>query len=566
MVTIRQAPQSQQPELVDLTVSDDESTEQGPSTSSQPSNEQARKPAKVMTKIKIPKDEPAATNADVRDGSSTGQPEASASRSQRPNELPAQEPGNVHRPANPCVCAHLISPHHGHYYMERCCYPGSLGQTTTTGSTCQRHHHFVPVRPSSVIQHTALAPTPQQILTLRMPPTVQAHGIARSPVSWSYPAMGQPPGVQQRQVDLSSSTGNSQASSTSDAASQTSQPTNQSTTVPTPARPVDGRCTMPAAIARSFMRVHPIHQRIWHSQQRQMEAQRRHMAMARTAPSEGGRPGSSWPHEQSANLQTAPEANRSANVQAEIVVEQRGDDPRQARHVHVHRLPFERYPTAPYTINSPHHQVAHFSFPGNLHISIGSGIQPSGPVDRVQPPAANSTDAPPPAHQQPPTHYPQPVYMHTIAPPPLIPLGGNALFSGPAVRMGRMGYPPPSAFLFHGGALPGGTAESLHNFIRLDEQRRLAQLSRGASQSCIERNTLSHTYKKPVRSAGAEAEAGEDNTEKCTICLCEYEEGEDVRRLPCMHLFHVSCVDQWLTTAKFCPLCRVDIEAQVESK
>ena len=42
----------------------------------------------------------------------------------------------------------------------------------------------------------------------------------------------------------------------------------------------------------------------------------------------------------------------------------------------------------------------------------------------------------------------------------------------------------------------------------------------------------------------------------------EFEEDEDVRRLPCMHLFHVPCVDQWLGLNKRCPICRVDIEAQ----
>ncbi|XP_075747877.1 E3 ubiquitin-protein ligase ARK2C-like [Rhipicephalus microplus] len=56
----------------------------------------------------------------------------------------------------------------------------------------------------------------------------------------------------------------------------------------------------------------------------------------------------------------------------------------------------------------------------------------------------------------------------------------------------------------------------------------------------------------------------EDNVEKCTICLSELEDNEEVRRLPCMHLFHIVCVDQWLTTNKRCPICRVDIEEHLK--
>lgn len=59
------------------------------------------------------------------------------------------------------------------------------------------------------------------------------------------------------------------------------------------------------------------------------------------------------------------------------------------------------------------------------------------------------------------------------------------------------------------------------------------------------------------------ADLSEDGLEKCTICLSEFEEDEDVRRLPCMHLFHIECVDQWLATNKRCPICRVDIEAHL---
>jgi hypothetical protein len=79
----------------------------------------------------------------------------------------------------------------------------------------------------------------------------------------------------------------------------------------------------------------------------------------------------------------------------------------------------------------------------------------------------------------------------------------------------------------------------------------------------IESNTLPHKFHKVIKSSNDEDESEENNGERCTICLCEYQEQEDVRRLPCMHLFHKECVDQWLPTNKRCPICRVDIESKV---
>mmetsp|Transcript_1851 Transcript_1851/g.5582 ORF Transcript_1851/g.5582 Transcript_1851/m.5582 type:complete len:628 (+) Transcript_1851:128-2011(+) len=46
-----------------------------------------------------------------------------------------------------------------------------------------------------------------------------------------------------------------------------------------------------------------------------------------------------------------------------------------------------------------------------------------------------------------------------------------------------------------------------------------------------------------------------DQTE-CMVCLCPFEEGERVRRLPCNHVFHTACVDEWLGRDAHCPLCR----------
>ncbi|KGL97098.1 RING finger protein 165, partial [Charadrius vociferus] len=108
--------------------------------------------------------------------------------------------------------------------------------------------------------------------------------------------------------------------------------------------------------------------------------------------------------------------------------------------------------------------------------------------------------------------------------------------------------------------------ESYEELLQLED--RLGSVSRGAVQNTIERFTFPHKYKKRRLQEGkAEQEDGEesDTDEKCTICLSMLEDGEDVRRLPCMHLFHQVCVDQWLATSKKCPICRVDIETQLGS-
>lgn len=42
----------------------------------------------------------------------------------------------------------------------------------------------------------------------------------------------------------------------------------------------------------------------------------------------------------------------------------------------------------------------------------------------------------------------------------------------------------------------------------------------------------------------------ENEREECVICLEDYQEGEDLRVLPCQHDFHAACVDAWLTTQK----------------
>ncbi|KAM6502262.1 hypothetical protein JOM56_002239 [Amanita muscaria] len=53
-------------------------------------------------------------------------------------------------------------------------------------------------------------------------------------------------------------------------------------------------------------------------------------------------------------------------------------------------------------------------------------------------------------------------------------------------------------------------------------------------------------------------------TETCPICIIDFEDGDDLRILPCegRHRFHQQCVDPWLLElSSSCPICRHDFHA-----
>jgi len=88
------------------------------------------------------------------------------------------------------------------------------------------------------------------------------------------------------------------------------------------------------------------------------------------------------------------------------------------------------------------------------------------------------------------------------------------------------------------------------SLLALDE---LIQPNRGASEEQIEtiptRKFLEGSL--PVDAA------------KCGICLQDYEVGEELSTLPrCLHHFHKTCIDKWLSINKICPVCREDIEGK----
>ncbi|XP_027797411.1 E3 ubiquitin-protein ligase RNF6 [Marmota flaviventris] len=42
----------------------------------------------------------------------------------------------------------------------------------------------------------------------------------------------------------------------------------------------------------------------------------------------------------------------------------------------------------------------------------------------------------------------------------------------------------------------------------------------------------------------------------CSVCISDYVTGNKLRQLPCMHEFHIHCIDRWLSENCTCPICR----------
>ncbi|KAJ4975485.1 hypothetical protein NE237_000591 [Protea cynaroides] len=49
---------------------------------------------------------------------------------------------------------------------------------------------------------------------------------------------------------------------------------------------------------------------------------------------------------------------------------------------------------------------------------------------------------------------------------------------------------------------------------------------------------------------------------ECAVCLSNLEEGEMARVIPtCKHMFHLQCINMWLSSHSTCPICRSPVHA-----
>ena len=57
----------------------------------------------------------------------------------------------------------------------------------------------------------------------------------------------------------------------------------------------------------------------------------------------------------------------------------------------------------------------------------------------------------------------------------------------------------------------------------------------------------------------------EGEPETCVICIDDLQDGEDVRKLPCNHIYHSDCIMEWVSRNANCPTCRATLSVSPDS-
>jgi len=78
----------------------------------------------------------------------------------------------------------------------------------------------------------------------------------------------------------------------------------------------------------------------------------------------------------------------------------------------------------------------------------------------------------------------------------------------------------------------------------------------GASQNDIDRLP---TRRFELQAPPDDTDPTSTTAPMCAICRSFFSYGDTLRKLPCSHEFHSTCIDRWLPANNSCPLCRSKI-------
>ncbi|KAK7257185.1 hypothetical protein RIF29_30969 [Crotalaria pallida] len=96
---------------------------------------------------------------------------------------------------------------------------------------------------------------------------------------------------------------------------------------------------------------------------------------------------------------------------------------------------------------------------------------------------------------------------------------------------------------------------SINELLALEEQ--IGNVSTGLTEEMITAGMKTKTYSIPAFTIDLEEVATEEEEyDTCTVCMDEYNIGEEIGILGCGHEFHADCLKQWLIVKNVCPICK----------
>lgn len=115
------------------------------------------------------------------------------------------------------------------------------------------------------------------------------------------------------------------------------------------------------------------------------------------------------------------------------------------------------------------------------------------------------------------------------------------------------GYYPPDHSIVTGGPSSLDSFEALLELAELLGQVKPPTVSK----EDIEKSGLEVIKPSQVEQYEKENKIASNCTERCLICLDDYQPEDEIRLMTCRHGFHKGCVDKWLETGRNnCPACR----------
>eukprot|EP01028_Stygiella_incarcerata_P000020 TRINITY_DN1003_c0_g1_i3.p1 TRINITY_DN1003_c0_g1~~TRINITY_DN1003_c0_g1_i3.p1 ORF type:complete len:226 (+),score=46.46 TRINITY_DN1003_c0_g1_i3:205-882(+) len=142
---------------------------------------------------------------------------------------------------------------------------------------------------------------------------------------------------------------------------------------------------------------------------------------------------------------------------------------------------------------------------------------------------------------------------------------GNQMLNDPVIRILQLQRNPFLMEMVNWRALH---LMMMQRDFRPEDYEALRDLDNGGEQAPAPPGVIDSipSFVIPPSSGDVETGAGDSLlNDDCPICLETFQPGDRVSRLPCRHVYHTTCINQWLRVQGRCPVCKARLPSSASS-